>query len=192
MSWEITKVLITLWPLFITIFLIFAAIINGIYIQGIIYFAGILLSILIWFVLGTNSVLIQNNFCKINTLRLLGYNYDIPNLNTVILWYTNAYIFSSMFSTQSFNPYIISILLIGSIVNIFVLNNENCINIEGFLISLFIGAVCGVLWFLVFLKSGNKNLLYLSEYIEKASVCTVPKKQEFKCRTIKRKVPKKN
>ena len=189
MSWEITKLLITLWPLFITVFLIFAAIINGIYIQGIIYFSGILLSVLIWFVLGTNSVYIQNNLCKINSLRLLGYNYELPNLNTVILWYTNAYIFSSMFSTQSFNAYIISILLLGSVANVFVLNKENCIDLGSFLISLFIGAVCGVLWFLLFLKSGNKNLLYLSEYIEKASVCTVPKKQEFKCRTIKRKVP---
>ena len=189
MSLEITRLLITLWPLFLVSFLIFAAIINGIYIQGIIYFCGILLCILIWFFVGSGGGFIDNPLCEINTFRILGYNFTIPHINTVILWYTNAYIIASMFSNGTFNSYIFSVLVFGSIINFFILRKSNCIDFPQFFISAFVGSVIGILWFLGFLLSNNKTLLYLTQYIEKAKVCSVPKKQEFRCRTVKRKLP---
>ena len=169
-----------LWPLFIISFLIIGGIINGIVIQSVIFVCGLLLCMFIWYIFGKDPVINQDSICGINSVQLLGYDYTSPSLNTIILWFINAYLLSSMIATGKFSPSIIIILLLGAIGNSYVLIINKCTTLPPFFWSLIIGICIGIIWFFIFWQF-NKHLIYFSQYLEKAEVCVIPKEQTISC-----------
>ena len=178
---EIIYLFIILWPGFITSFLILAGIINGIYVQSFVYLSGILICLLFWFLLGNDYYINQAPLCRLSTIQLIGYNFIYPDLNTIILWYTNAFLLTSMIYTADFNISIFSILFFGSLINALFLWRHDCIVWRALFYGIMLGIGIGIAWFLLFWLTDNKQLLYLSLFVEKTEVCTILKQQDFKC-----------
>ena len=55
----------------------------------------------------------------------------------------------------------------------------------GVLLGTVLGYILGQLWFVLLKSSGNESLLYFNETLSNSTVCSIPKKQTFKCSVFK-------
>ena len=111
------------------------------------------------------------------------------NLDSLITFFTLTYLFIPMLESNQINPYIITILLIGSFYNMYVQLHLNCVHSW---VALLIGACLGILfggiWFAIFWSTDNgknRRFLFYNELLSNNVVCSKPKKQTFKCSVFK-------
>jgi len=187
---NITELIISLYPAFIIFFLIIVSLFNYTIIKGIIYFSGIALCHIVWVLLAR---LFPNNERNPNapiTCDLINFpslNYDKPNRPAMITCFTLIYLLLPMFNNRKllFNPVIIIVLSLLTLGNIFYQYNNECSTFLGILFGSMLGATFGFLWFLVFWSAGKKDLLFYNELASNNVVCNKPSKQTFKCSVYK-------
>ena len=56
-----------------------------------------------------------------------------------------------------------------------------CTPTAGVILGTVLGYMLGYMWFALFKATGNESLLYFKETLSNSAVCSVPKKQTFKC-----------
>jgi hypothetical protein len=95
-----------------------------------------------------------------------------------------------MIDTGQFNPYIVSVLLLGSILNMFAAwkLSTPSISLLSIVSGMIVGILGGCMWVVTLITSdsgNNRKFLFYNELISNNLVCSVPKKQTFKCSVYK-------
>jgi hypothetical protein len=158
--------------------------------KGFIYLCGLLLSFIIGvgfknlFRTGRQGV-IQDD-CSIFQFPPLITTYTLPDLNSLLLTFTAAYLFWPMFKGETPpNAWMIIILLTFIIGNGITRTLKGCNNVMDLIIGIMLGFACGTGWFFLFWLTNNKKLLYLDDLLSNKVVCNRPSKQTFKCAVYK-------
>jgi len=184
---NIFKFISAVSPILLTWFLAAASIFNQ-DIKGVIYLAGILLAIFI-------NVLIANMIksrpidgrsavCEIFSLPFTS-TYNSPSLNSVIIAFTSAYLIHPMKDHEQMNFGIIAFLAVILVIDGVTRVTNYCTPVAGVILGSVLGYFLGYLWFALFKSTGNESMLYFNETLSNNTVCSLPKKQTFKCSVYK-------
>ena len=187
---NISKFIISLYPGFIILFLLLVSIFNYTPLKGIIYFSGISMCHIIWFLLARlfpNNERSKNAALTCDIINFPSFNYNIPNRPSIITWFTLIYLLLPMAIniTTLFNPIIVVVLFLFTLSNMYYQYKNNCSNIPGILFGSVLGILFGLFWIGLFWKSNKKDLLFYNELASNNVVCSKPSKQTFKCSVYK-------
>jgi hypothetical protein len=112
-------------------------------------------------------------------------SYISPAYNSMYITFTLIYLLMPMVYMSKVNyPVIIgilTILLIDAVTKVL----KGCTNFMGILLGCMVGLVLGILWFIVFYASDNKDMLFFNVDASNKVICSRPEKQTFKCKVYK-------
>lgn len=186
---NITQLIATLYPGFIILFLLLVSLFNNTIVKGIIYLSGLLVSHVVWILLSRLFNIRRDNTASLtcDILNFPSFNYKLPNRVTMITSFTLIYLLLPMFINNKmlFNPIIIFVLSLFTILNMYYQYKKNCSNLLGLLFGSFLGFIIGGLWFIMLWTSNNKHLLFYNELASNNVICNKPSKQTFKCSVYK-------
>ena len=187
---NIAKLIASLYPGFIILFLLLVSIFNSTPLKGIIYFSGISMCHIIWFLLTRlfpNNERDEGASLTCDIINFPSFNYKIPNRPSMITWFTLIYLILPMAINASMllNPSVIFILSLLTFSNMYYQYTNKCSNIPGILFGTILGGLLGVGWITLFWKSNKKDLLFYNELASNNVVCNKPSKQTFKCSVYK-------
>lgn len=177
-----------LYPYFIICFLLIASVFNLEFLKGIIYFSGILISGLLYVLIGKlfgEKSKRPPNASLACDLFTSPHNYYYPNFPVIISFFTLFYIFLPMMESSRINPMLLATLAILSLMNGYYQVLNCCTNWLGFFISIIIGILLGSIWFAIIWGAGKKDLLFYNELLSNNVLCDRPAKQTFKCTVYK-------
>lgn len=159
--------------------------------KGITYFIGILLLFII-----TNSFtyvfkqINPNNKTSKDNLLCRFFGPERVNLasgisvGSLVYMFTFFYLLVPMIYYNIYNISIIITFLLLTASDFIVTKNYNCTDNIGFIISISMGALVGIIWSF-FVISMNNKLLYHTDYVSNKLACSMPDKQNFKCEVYK-------
>jgi len=103
-----------------------------------------------------------------------------------IFSFTLMYIFLPMFINQNVNVWMIFGLSIYFIIDTFVKQQNGCVDLSNVFINVLFGFALSATLVCVMINSpGLSNLLFFNDYSSNKEICTMPKKQTFKCAVYK-------
>jgi len=187
---NIAELMVTLYPAFIIMFLLIVSIFNQTIVKGVIYFSGIMLCHIIWILLARLFPNNERDPSAPVTCDLMNFpslNYSTPNRPTMLTCFTLIYLLLPMFNntTMLFNPVIIIVLSLFTVLNMLYQYKNNCSSMLGILFGSILGIKLGILWFVIFWSAGKKDLLFYNELASNNVVCSKPSRQTFKCSVYK-------
>ena len=183
---NILELIGSLYPLFIVSFLFIASIFNWTLLKGLTYLGGIVLCFVSWVLIGKlfNQPRDKTASLTCNLLSVPG-NYKLPSLPVIITLFTLTYLVVPMIETSVVNPVVIGLMLILSGINMTYQYQNRCSSLEGIALSIVVGIILGLIWFIIFWTAGKKDLLFYNELVSNNVVCNRPQKQTFKCSVYK-------
>lgn len=96
------------------------------------------------------------------------------------------YVCLPMFMNSDVNWAIFSSLMVYFLIDISLRYYKHCIvGITGFLTDLLGGALLGILVIMTLYSTDSKNFLFFNEISSNKSICSMPKKTQFKCNVYK-------
>ena len=169
-------------PLLLSFFLVMLSAFNS-DIKGVVYLGGVLIASLINFVImNTLNIRMPGGVppnCNLVEFPFNLNSYISPAYNSMYITFTLIYLLMPMVYMSKVNyPVIIgilTILLIDAVTKVL----KGCTNFMGILLGCMVGLVLGILWFIVFYASDNKDMLF------NKVICSRPEKQTFKCKVYK-------
>jgi len=103
-----------------------------------------------------------------------------------IFAFTLMYIFLPMFINQNVNMWMLFGLIIYFIIDTFVKQQNGCVELSNVLVNVLFGfALSAVIVCIMINSPGLSNLLFFNDYSSNKEICTMPKKQTFKCAVYK-------
>ena len=103
-----------------------------------------------------------------------------------IFSFTMMYIFLPMFINQNVNLWMLLGLVMYFLVDIIVKQRSGCVEPSNVFINVLIGfALSSILVCVMINTPGLSNLLFFNDYSSNKEICTMPKKQTFKCAVYK-------
>lgn len=103
-----------------------------------------------------------------------------------IFSFTLMYIFLPMFINQNVNVWMIFGLSIYFIIDTVVKQQNGCVDLSNVFINVLFGfALSATLVCVMIISPGLSNLLFFNDYSSNKEICTMPKKQTFKCAVYK-------
>lgn len=119
--------------------------------------------------------------CSIFELSILELNaYSAPAFNTLLLFYTLAYLSGNMVVTGQWNLPVFITLCILAVSNIFVRVSLNCVSAVDIILGVIMGIIFGMLYFIL-IKSTQPKWTYFSEGPSDRQSCRRIGKTKFKC-----------
>lgn len=176
-------------PFLLVSFFTMSSIFNYEY-KGLIYLVGLLLTCAIAIGLSRNAIFenlsSSNNsdlfICNSLTLTSIGPLSNIP-LSILVSTYTFAYLMYFIYLSnawlQNISTYVVFILLI--VGQIYWTKTNSCALPAAIFASILIGAGGGLLWGISINNMGISQLGYFNG-LGNQNVCSIPKKQTFKCK----------
>lgn len=184
---NILKLISLVSPFLIIFFLVSASVFNQ-DIKGVIYIAGILITLFIN-VLLMNMIKSPVNINRSTTCELFELpfgisSYDIPYSNSVILAFTLAYLMLPMIEQSNVNY-----MLFGFILFIFLIDGytkiiDLCTKPLGVFLGGLFGLLFGTAWYYL-MKAGGRSLVFFEELSGNDIKCSKPSKQRFVCNVYK-------
>ncbi len=190
-------------PLMLGFFMVMISIFNQ-DLKGIVYLAGILITLLInCFLLktiGSNGKDKEGNringpdgkplpfpseYCNLINLPFGLSQYNSPALNSVFIAFTIAYLFIPMIINKQMNYAIVFTMLSLFIIDGVTKVINHCTTWGGVIIGLISGFLFGTIWYFIFHAAGYDSLVYFDETVSNKVYCARPKKQTFKCAVYK-------
>jgi hypothetical protein len=112
--------------------------------------------------------------------------YGNPSFNAFVSSFTTMYISFPMFANSSPNFWIFSVLLVYLFLDIFIKIYKGCfINKVDLFLNILLGSTLSAL-FIVAMYAGNSGkYLFFNEVSSDKEICSMPKKQTFKCSLYK-------
>jgi hypothetical protein len=112
--------------------------------------------------------------------------YGNPSFNAFVGSFTTMYISFPMFANSSPNFWVFSVLLVYLFLDVFIKFYKGCfINKVDLFLNILLGSTLSAL-FIVAMYSGNSGkYLFFNEISSDKEVCSMPKKQTFKCSLYK-------
>lgn len=103
-----------------------------------------------------------------------------------IFSFTMMYIFLPMFINQNVNLWMLLGLVFYFVVDIIVKQRSGCVEPSNVFINVLAGFALSAILVSVMINSpGLSNLLFFNDYSSNKEICTMPKKQTFKCAVYK-------
>ena len=103
-----------------------------------------------------------------------------------IFSFTMMYIFLPMFINQNINLWMLLGLTIYFIVDTIIKQRSGCVDLSNVFINVLVGFALSSLLVCIMINSpGLSNLLFFNDYSSNKEICTMPKKQTFKCAVYK-------
>jgi hypothetical protein len=103
-----------------------------------------------------------------------------------IFSFTLMYIFLPMFINQNVNAWMFFGLTIYFIIDTFTKQQNKCVEPSNVFINVLVGFALSATLVCVMINSpGLSNLLFFNDYSSNKEICTMPKKQTFKCAVYK-------
>jgi hypothetical protein len=103
-----------------------------------------------------------------------------------IFSFTLMYIFLPMFINQNVNTWMFFGLTIYFIIDTFTKQQNKCVEPSNVFINVLVGfALSAILVCIMINSPGLSNLLFFNDYSSNKEICTMPKKQTFKCAVYK-------
>jgi hypothetical protein len=159
--------------------------------KGIICLAFIIGSVLIrdftmWITgLGKKTNVNENRtqICDVTRFSIYGPN----GVSVFVLSFVLAYIAFPMFYNKDFNYLILGMLLVYLMMDIFVRYMQHCFDspMTDILINALSGITLGIVWPSLLYMGGSSKYLFFNEISSSKEVCSMPKKQQFKCSVYK-------
>jgi hypothetical protein len=174
-------------PFLLVFFMVMISIFNQ-SLKGLIYLAGILLSMGINIFL-MNRLQNEKNPNSSPTCNLfasaLTNRYNVPDINSLLISFTMAYLILPMYYNKQMNYPIITAL--GSLFAMDGVTRvmNKCTPVLGVVLGGLFGFMLGAGWFSLLDSAKLKNLLYFSEVISNNVVCSKPSESNFVCSVYK-------
>lgn len=115
--------------------------------------------------------------------------YGNPTISTFIFAFTLAYLSLPMLQVGVTNWFLIVFLMIYLVFDIMIKIMQGCITITTHLTSIignvFGGLLLGITIVLLMYAGGSQNYLFFADQTSNGTVCSMPKKQSFKCAVYK-------
>lgn len=103
-----------------------------------------------------------------------------------IFAFTMMYIFLPMFINQNVNLWMLLGLVLYFVVDVVVKQRSGCVEPSNVFINVLAGFALSAILVSVMINSpGLSNLLFFNDYSSNKEICTMPKKQTFKCAVYK-------
>ena len=103
-----------------------------------------------------------------------------------IFSFTLMYIFLPMFINQNVNMWMVFGLSMYFIIDTFVKQRSGCVELSNVFVNVLFGfALSAILVCIMINSPGLSNLLFFNDYSSNKEICTMPKKQTFKCAVYK-------
>ena len=103
-----------------------------------------------------------------------------------IFAFTLMYIFLPMFINQNINMWMLFGLTMYFIIDTFVKQQNGCVEMSNVLVNVLFGFGLSAAIVCIMINSpGLSNLLFFNDYSSNKEICTMPKKQTFKCAVYK-------
>ena len=175
-------------PIIVAAFILFGSILNQ-NIKGIIYLAGLMLTVL-------GGILLRPFFkglvpegahaaCSIFSQHLPNNLYSNPSLDTLSLTFTFIYILLPMIYNKTLNwMLVVTLLLFTSLNALFRLKNS-CNTSMDIIMAILLGGLCGLGYYSLIDTYGGKKYLLFSAGDSNNVVCNKPSDQKFKCMVYK-------
>ena len=116
-------------------------------------------------------------------------SYGNPTFSTFILAFTIAYMFVPMYMVGVTNWYLVVFLLFYIIFDLLIKFMQGCLNVSKQLASIMGDLLCGLLIGMVIIVAmyggGSQRYLFFSDQTSNGNICSMPKKQQFKCQVYK-------
>ena len=186
---NITSLMSSLYPAFIIMFLVMASLFNYTPLKGITFLSGIAFCYVMWMLLARlfGKPSDPNASLTCNLLNIPGLNYQMPNRQSILTWFTLVYLLLPMLENVGslFNPVILGVMLILTISNMAYQVFNKCSDWIGIILGSVLGILFGIIWFTIFWSAGKKDLLFYNELVSNNVVCNRPAKQTFRCSVYK-------
>jgi len=109
-----------------------------------------------------------------------------PSFSAFVFAFTIMYICLPMFIYGSINYWILSGLLSYFLIDIRIKYLYNCFSVGDVLLNIFVGAVISSILILIMISSnGLKPYVFFNEMSSNKEICSMTKKQTFKCSVYK-------
>ena len=103
-----------------------------------------------------------------------------------IFSFTLMYIFLPMFINQNVNMWMVFGLSMYFVIDTFVKQRSGCVDLSNVFVNVIVGFALSATLVCVMINSpGLSNLLFFNDYSSNKEICTMPKKQTFKCAVYK-------
>ena len=112
--------------------------------------------------------------------------YGNPSFNAFVSSFTTMYISFPMFANSSPNFWIFSILLVYSFLDIFIKFYKGCfISKVDLFLNILLGSTLSALFIVAMYSCNSGKYLFFNEISSDKEICSMPKKQTFKCSLYK-------
>lgn len=185
--------MMSLSPIFISSFLIIGSAFNQ-NAKGFVYLGGMLISVVLGVIFKqlfkhrrpTPQQGYRAENCEFFTMPAMISQYSIPDLNSMMLAFTTAYLLWPMFKGETqLNAWMVILLLTFLIGNGFTRIRKACNGVIDVIIGAVLGFCLGTAWFFLFWLTDNKKLLFIDDLVSNRVACNRPSKQNFKCAVYK-------
>ena len=177
-------------PFLLGFFLIMSSIFNQ-DLKGFVYLGGVLIATIIN-ILFLNIIRKQQSPDAAQLCNLIDFNifssggsFDTPNLSSVFITFTIAYLLLPMFYNNQINYVVLIFLVTLYLIDAITKVSNKCTDTGGVLLGSLVGFILGATWFSIFFASDHADLLYFSEFVSNNVVCNKPSEQTFKCNVYK-------
>lgn len=172
-------------PMFIVFFMILSSMVNQEIQKSFMWMGGASILTIIVFLLQNLSFNKQEyaNTCKAFDL---GYNnFNFPSPSAAFIMYTIFYIAAPMHSHNDWNIWLLATFIILFGFDAITKLKFNCVSTTGIVVGSLIGALFGVIWYMIIKSAGGVKLLYYNFVNSNNMYCSKPKEQTFKCSVYK-------
>jgi hypothetical protein len=135
----------------------------------------------LYFMAGADKFVAKNDVCTMVQYT----NYDNSGFSVFVAAFTTFYMWTPMFFNKDYNYMALGGLLLYLIVIVKTLIRNKCTSFSYSLINIILGAISAVIITGSMYAGGSSNYLFFNEISSNKEVCTMPKKQTFKCSVYK-------
>jgi hypothetical protein len=155
--------------------------------KGILYLCILLICIVFREQLYNLGYLKANTINRNNICDTIQYSKNgNPSFSAFVFAFTIMYICLPMFIYGSINYWILSGLLSYFLIDIRIKYLYNCFSVGDVLLNIFVGAVISSILILIMISSnGLKPYVFFNEMSSNKEICSMTKKQTFKCSVYK-------
>lgn len=184
---NIIKLISLISPFLIVFFLVAVSVFNQ-DIKGVIYVAGVSVSLFINVIL-MNMVKSpvsedRSTTCELFNLPFGISSYDVPYSNSVILAFTLAYLMLPMIEQSNVNYVLFGFFMFVFLVDGYTKVIDLCTKPLGVFLGGLVGLLLGTSWYYL-MKSGGRSLVFFEELKGNDVKCSRPSKQRFVCNVYK-------
>ena len=174
-------------PTLLIFFLFLSSLFNQ-NLKGLVYIAGILISLVVNIVfmniIGSEVSDDASFSCNLFDIPHMS-KYNSPYPSTLIISFTLAYLLLPMKYNKNMNYMVLIFLLALISIDMVTKVQNKCTSFPGAFLGAMVGFLFGVIWYVFFNSLGYGSLLYFDELRSDNVICSKPSKQTFKCSVYK-------